>query len=260
MGSSDYSSDGGSEISDDDDSSVLYGGPDDTRLRCRKDMSVAQWDAARGTAEVVVKKGKAWTATGVTRGSQTLAFIEEIVFMVEQGLLVLLEGERSIPLLEAYSLVSSPSYGCSWDNYQVYSYLRKLGYIVGRHNVLWTLPKKRPPPQLESLTGQFADIKVSDDLLYSHTVASSSETDAKAPVKSDLKLMYDVYLPNASFKKSNPGFPAFSLCISSDSPPRRSQVRLLEQTIEGRPVKFASVTCDHVTIYSFDVVELPSLP
>lgn len=34
------------------------------------------------------------------------------------------------------------------------------------------------------------------------------------PVKSDLKLMYDVYLPNASFKKSNPGFPAFSLCIS----------------------------------------------
>lgn len=45
----------------------------------RKDMSVAQWDAARGTAEVVVKKGKAWTATGVTRGSQTLAFIEEIV-------------------------------------------------------------------------------------------------------------------------------------------------------------------------------------
>lgn len=98
--------------------------------------------------------------------------------MVEQGLLVLLEGERTMPLLEAYSLVSSPSYGCSWDNYQVYSYLRKLGYIVGRHNVLWTLPKKRPPPQVESLTGQFADIKVSDDLLFSHTVASSSETDA----------------------------------------------------------------------------------
>jgi hypothetical protein len=45
----------------------------------RKDMSVAQWDAARGTAEVVVKKGKAWIATGVTRGSQHLAFIEEIV-------------------------------------------------------------------------------------------------------------------------------------------------------------------------------------
>lgn len=84
--------------------------------------------------------------------------------MVEQGSLVLLEGERMIPLLEAYSLVSLPSYGCSWDNYQVYSYLRRLGYIVGRHNVLWTLPKKRPPTlaaQVENLSGQLADVKVS---------------------------------------------------------------------------------------------------
>jgi len=83
--------------------------------------------------------------------------------MVEQGSLVFLEGERMIPLLEAYSLASSPSYGCSWDNSQVYVYLRKLGYIVGRHNVLWTLPKKRPPlltAQLENLSGQLADVKV----------------------------------------------------------------------------------------------------
>lgn len=42
-------------------------------------MSVAQWDAAKGIAEVVVKKGKAWVATGFSRGSQHLAFIEEIV-------------------------------------------------------------------------------------------------------------------------------------------------------------------------------------
>jgi hypothetical protein len=45
----------------------------------RKDMSVAQWDAVRGMAEVVVKKGKAWIATGFTRGSQHLAFSEEVV-------------------------------------------------------------------------------------------------------------------------------------------------------------------------------------
>lgn len=83
--------------------------------------------------------------------------------MVEQGSLELREGERVINLLEAYSLVSSPLYGCSWDNYQVYSYLRKLGYIVGRHNVLWTLSKKRPPmlpAHLENLSVQFAGVKV----------------------------------------------------------------------------------------------------
>jgi len=42
-------------------------------------MSFAQWDATRGTAEVVVRKGKAWTTTGFTRGSLHLTFIEEAV-------------------------------------------------------------------------------------------------------------------------------------------------------------------------------------
>lgn len=111
-------------------------------------------------------------------------------FMVEQGSLVLLEGERVIHLLEAYSLVSSPLYGCSWDNYQVYSYLRKLGYIVGRHNVLWTLPKKRSP-------------------LLQDQKSSNSR----------MKLMYDVHLPNARFKKSNPGLPSFSLCTTRSNDP-----------------------------------------
>ena len=39
-----------------------------------------------------------------------------------------------------------------------------------------------------------------------------------------MKLMYDVHLPNARFKKSNPGLPAFSLCTtrSSDPIPLRS--------------------------------------
>lgn len=31
---------------------------------------------------------------------------------------------------------------------------------------------------------------------------------------SNLKLMYDVHLPNSRFKKTNPGCPAFSLCIT----------------------------------------------
>lgn len=304
---SDYSSDesGRIELSDDDSCEALlhYGGADDTRLRPRKDMSVAQWDAVRGTAEVVVKKGKAWTATGFTRGSQHLAFVEEVVFMVEQGSLLLLEGERVIHLLEAYSLVSSPLYGCSWDNYQVYSYLRKLGYIVGRHNVLWTLPKKRPPmlpAQLENLCDQFADVNMSggaqddakarDMLIEINSqservepkIATSPETESEVPALSvfhetrevlttkelqdqkssslGMKLMYDVHLPNARFKKSNPGLPSFSLCTTSSHPPCRSEVRALEQSVLDRPVKFASVICDHVTIYSFDAIQLPTLP
>ncbi|XP_024370577.1 uncharacterized protein [Physcomitrium patens] len=271
----DYGSDGSgaSELSDDD--SYDYGGVDDTRLRFRKDLSVAQWDAERGIAEVVVKKGKAWIVTGFTRGSRHAIFIEEAVFMVEQGSLLLREGERVVDLLEAYSLVSTPSYGCSWNNYQVYSYLKKLGYIVGRHNVPWTVSKKRPPmpaDEVESITSQFAAVKTSEGTQETNTACSQLVDSKSAPgfevntelqgseSSSEMKLMYDVHLPNARFKKSNPGLPAFSLCTTSSRPPHRLQVRALALSLEGRPLKFASVVSDHVSIYSFDTIELPNLP
>lgn len=77
----------------------------------RKEMSEAHWDAGRGTTEALVKKGKTWTATGCTSDKgQHLAFIEEVVW-IEPG--------------------ASGPHGC-------YSYLRELGCIVGRCNVLWT--------------------------------------------------------------------------------------------------------------------------
>lgn len=44
----------------------------------RKDMSVAQWDADGGTAEVIVQKGKPPTVTGFTKRSRRFAFIEEV--------------------------------------------------------------------------------------------------------------------------------------------------------------------------------------
>lgn len=55
---------------------------------CRKEMSFAQWDATRGTAEVVVRKGKAWTTTGFTRGSLHLTFIEEAVWVTSFPFLI----------------------------------------------------------------------------------------------------------------------------------------------------------------------------
>jgi len=109
--------------------------------------------------------------------------------MVEQGSLVLLEGKRMIPLLEAYSLVSSPLYGCSWDNYQVYIYLRKLGYIVGRQNVLWTLPKKRTPmrtAQLENLSGQLVDAKISGGAQHNDQVCGTSTQVCSPKVESKI--------------------------------------------------------------------------
>jgi hypothetical protein len=110
--------------------------------------------------------------------------------MVEQGSLVLREGEKVMPLVDAYSLLASQAYGCSWDAFQTYSYLKNLGYIVGRYNVPWSFStKKKQPPlpttsassDIEELQTQFAatDLANMDTTLkeISRTSSKSSESE-----------------------------------------------------------------------------------
>lgn len=286
--------------SEDEDSFTLGGSPSSSRLPHRREMSEARWDAEMGVAEVMVRKGKAWHSTGFSRGGRLLAHVEEAVYMVEQGSLVLREGEKVMPLVDAYSLLASQAYGCSWDAFQTYSYLKNLGYIVGRYNVPWSFStKKKQPPlpttsassDIEELQTQFAatDLANMDTTLKetSQTSSKSSESEqlkwqdedepyntgmptsgseiqnassVQEVMKQELSLMYDVHLPNSHFKKTAPGLPVFCLCITSDRPPKSAEVQALVQSCRGRPVKFAAVDCGHVSIFSFDTVTLPMLP
>ncbi|CAM6071981.1 unnamed protein product [Sphagnum tenellum] len=258
--------------SEDEDSFTFGGSPSSSRLPHRREMSEARWDAEMGIAEVIVRKGKAWHSTGFSRGGRLLAHVEEAVYMVEQGSLVLREGEKVMPLVDAYSLLASQGYGCSWDAFQTYSYLKNLGYIVGRYNVPWSFStKKKQPPLLttsassdiEELQTQFAatDLANMDTTLKETSQTSSKSSDSVQEVmKQELSLMYDVHLPNSHFKKTAPGLPVFCLCITSDHPPKFAEVQALVQSCRGRPVKFAAVDCGHVSIFSFDTVTLPMLP
>lgn len=91
------------------------------------------------------------------------------------------EGEKVVSLLDAYSLVTSPSYGCSWDDFQAYSYLKKLGYVVGRHNFPWTSPKKRPPglpTDIANLSSQLAAVKLMNTGLIEDLSCSRDNEDS----------------------------------------------------------------------------------
>ncbi|XP_024367784.1 uncharacterized protein [Physcomitrium patens] len=79
-------------------------------------------------------------------------------FIVDQGGLVFLEGERVMHLLEVDSLVPSPLYDCSWDNCQVNDYPRNLIYVVGQNYVQGTLLKQQPPmlTRVKNLDQRFA--------------------------------------------------------------------------------------------------------
>ncbi|CAM6046859.1 unnamed protein product [Sphagnum compactum] len=246
--------------SEDEDSFTYGGSPSSSRLPHRREMSEARWDAEMGVAEVMVRKGKAWHSTGFSRGGRLLAHVEEAVYMVEQGSLVLREGENVMPLVDAYSLLASQAYGCSWDAFQTYSYLKNLGYIVGRYNVPWSFSTKKKQPPLPT-TSASSDIEELQTQFAATGLANMDTTLKETKVmKQELSLMYDVHLPNSHFKKTAPGLPVFCLCITSDRPPKFAEVQALVQSCRGRPVKFAAVDCGHVSIFSFDTITLPMLP
>eukprot|EP00249_Psilotum_nudum_P021573 c28158_g1_i2 orf=231-1322(-) len=75
----------------------------------------------------------------------------------------------------------------------------------------------------------------------------------------EIKLMFDVHLPNSRFRKTDPGVPAFSLCVKSNCPPEPFDILSLEAVSGGIPVKAASVECGRVSFFSFEKVNLQHL-
>ncbi|KAJ7295311.1 hypothetical protein O6H91_01G095800 [Diphasiastrum complanatum] len=206
-------------------------------------VSRALWDAEKGMAEIIVRSGKIWNTTGVTRFGLLLCHIEEVVFLMEQRNITVMSGEDIMTVQDAYSLLTVAEYGCSWDAYLVYAYLKRLGYILKRNGIPWTLSKKT----VESM---------------SRSSEGNSSADNQGAVNPDLtlRLMFDVYPPNGCFKKTCPRDPAFHVCVISDRPPHLREIQACEEGHEGVPVKFASVVCGHVTLFSINSVQLPELP
>lgn len=279
--------------------------PDDGgRAALQRDVSVGRWDAEMGMAEITGHRGKLWGGMGVIRNSKLYCHVEEAVYMVEQGSLLLLRSDDT-PILrqDVHDLLSASAWPCSWDAYQIFCHLKRLGYIAGRHGTPWSTsrakgrPTDAPPTEPEGdvqlrknavacedvdrvSLGRGRDEERDDDesslsaldevhveeeetvlpILVSN-LQLSSEGDLIVEQGGGLKLMFDVFHPNGRFRKTAPGFPAFSLCVvRGQEPPELKQVRELEAMVGGRPVKFGTVDCGHVSIFSFTTCSLPTLP
>lgn len=316
-------------------------------MNFKKDVSVASWESEKGLAEVTVKKGKLWCSMGIIRSSKLYCNIEESMYLAGLGSLVMLNDERIMSNDEICSLLLFPGHGCSWAAYQTFAYLKRLGYIVGRYDVLWTTSRKQEKfPSLQSDVETDLSSKAEELILPSNTLKSvvkSSSREVQFPlsdtmdeVNCDMILtrtgaessmnpsleekygndsaslpcdigrsnypredseagledlqslsvlnlnkdedtslsvlnlkkdedtcdqpMFDVFLPNGRFKKSVPGPPTFRLCMSSNHPPKPSDIRTMEHNCGGVPFKYVVVECGHISIFSFDTVSLPDLP
>jgi hypothetical protein len=98
-----------------------------------KQASLGEWDEKKGKIKMCLMKGKHWTKLGHRENSSHYIYPEEALFLIDRGLLKLHypNGEASFSKEMAYSVLIGQGY-LSIDMFQVYMYLKRLGYILFR--------------------------------------------------------------------------------------------------------------------------------
>lgn len=229
------------------------------KLQFRSDISKAKWDDEMGMAEMVKKKGKLWTTTGILRGGKTYCSIEETLFLAELGALLLVDDKNTcLSLKDLYGKTVDEKSGCCWELFEVYRHLKSLGYIVGHHGIPWSLKGVKSNCKSDNFQGTSEN----------NGVIMDSEVKNGALIVQRLSILqidelrpnFNVYLPNSKFRKSSPGDPAFLLCLIRGSPPSNAKIEALERQYGEVPLKFCHVDHSRVSFFSFKRVELPVLP
>jgi len=111
-------------------------------------------------------------------------------------------------LKEIYEKVAEGKSGCCWEGFEVYRHLKSLGYIVGRHDIPWSLKSARS--SLMHLEDS------SDENSLSETAVDTSNI---VQLLKDLHITevtpsFEVYLPNSKFRKTSPGDPSFVVYLA----------------------------------------------
>ncbi|KAL5697772.1 hypothetical protein ACHQM5_028889 [Ranunculus cassubicifolius] len=227
------------------------------KLQFRKDVSRARWDGELRMSEIIERKGGMWTTTGVTRGSKLYCSIEETAFLVERGALHLLDSnDRIFTMKGLYEMIADGKNGCSWESFKAFRHLKSLGYIVGRHGVPWTLKDDANLHRSACPHGIQESKSVSINELEEYDSIRNRFGNIQI---NELRLAFDIYLPNSKFKKSSPGSPDFVLSISRN-PPSKVEIEDLERRCNGVPLKICNVEHGLVSFFSFNSIELPVLP
>ncbi|EDV28362.1 uncharacterized protein TRIADDRAFT_53950 [Trichoplax adhaerens] len=188
----------------------------------------------------------------------------------KKGALELYYKGLPLSLQEAYSIILSKTFPIY--KYQVYCHLLRLGFIVKRHLPARFKVNKETKSKLQpdhDVTEDYPiplvtpmDAETTDKILNKLQVVKSTkmeEVTTKSGSKMEDTIDFDVYLPNANFKKVNFGLPNIAVKVSRyDDPfPDSSCIAKLINLCEAVPLKWALNENGDITFYSFDDMEIP---
>nr|XP_033817046.1 tRNA-splicing endonuclease subunit Sen54 isoform X2 [Geotrypetes seraphini] len=109
----------------------------------------AEWKPREGLVELRSPAGKFWQTMGFTEQGKQCLLPEEAVYMLECGSIQLFYRELPLSIQEAYERLLSHK-TVTLLQYQVYSHLKRLGYIVMRFNPCSVLSPYERQLNLES--------------------------------------------------------------------------------------------------------------
>jgi hypothetical protein len=237
-------------------------------------LPLCKYDASKRMFLVVKHKGKTLSNGGfgvtvsdetdfindnsetvaVTKPRDTYLFIEEAIFLHEQGLIELVHSNESpVESRELYSLLQDGL--LSLPVYLVYAHLRAQTYRVIRHT-----PRRRE--LLDELMAKSNSNTGSSDDQEGPTVTSTcassrlfksiladlrqDSVSAATPTMYEVTcptIAFDVYPPDCNFKRSNPGLPAFHVaaCSFAHASPTFGELQRLVALCGTVPLRIATV-------------------
>ncbi|KAI7851437.1 hypothetical protein BDC45DRAFT_515773 [Circinella umbellata] len=230
------------ESSIDQSRDALFAVIDEKKKVSGKNMSYGTLDRTTGLTTVSRHRGTHFRVMGhMVKGSMTL-YLEEAAWLINMNTLSISEAG----LEDYFSLMFSKSDNwITFEKYQVYTYLRRLGYIVRRSSAAMTITSTTPdlvPSFWNRHCNWFIQTIVhfvKRILIYcfgTRSIVCDNQFSTYQSVYSTLKIIpssstwykpfsnqketkssfdWDIYRPNPHWKKRDPGVPDFRIVVTS---------------------------------------------